>query len=186
VNRRIVRSAILLSFLLITLTACNIQREGNPVFNGGQETPFLPPTLIIPTPVQPTNTSPAAVIVKPTTSSRCTDNLTYQTDLTIPDGTRTAPGTLLDKRWQVQNSGTCNWDENYRLKLVGGSSLGAPTDQALFPARSGMPATLRILFTAPLDPGSYRSAWQAYNPQGEPFGDPIFIEIVVEGSNPTP
>jgi hypothetical protein len=36
------------------------------------------------------------------------------------------------------------------------------------------------VFKAPSEPGSYRSAWQAYNPQGEPFGDPFFIDFVVE------
>ncbi len=30
---------------------------------------------------------------------------------------------------------------------------------------------IRIIFTAPADPGTYRSAWQAYNPKGEPFGE---------------
>jgi len=172
-------------FFLITLTACRIQRGGNPEINGGQDIPFLPPTLPISSPNPPTPTTAPQVIIKPTLNSPCVDNLTYQTDLTIPDGTHTAPGAALDKRWQVQNSGTCNWDEKYRLKLVGGSPLGAPTEQALFPARSGTPAVLRILFTAPLEPGSYRSAWQAYNPQGESFGDPVFIEIVVEATNPT-
>ena len=36
-----------------------------------------------------------------------------------------------------------------------------------------------ILFIAPEEPGTYRSAWQARDPQGNLFGDPIFIEIVV-------
>jgi hypothetical protein len=88
-------------------------------------------------------------------------------------------GTALDKRWQVRNSGTCNWDLGYRVKLIAGPAMAAPIEQTLYPARSGSEATLRILYTAPTEPGTYRSAWQAYDPQGEPFGDPFFIEVIV-------
>jgi hypothetical protein len=105
--------------------------------------------------------------------------LTYIQDITIPDGTTVTPGQTLDKRWRIQNSGTCNWDEHYRMKMVAGPGLGAPVEQALYPARSGSEAIIRILFTAPADTGTYRSAWQAYDPQGEPFGDPFFIEVIV-------
>jgi hypothetical protein len=89
------------------------------------------------------------------------------------------PGQTLDKRWQVQNSGTCNWDNRYRMKLIAGPEMAANPEQALFPARSGASLVIRIVFTAPNEPGTYRSAWQAYAPNGEPFGDPFFIEVVV-------
>jgi hypothetical protein len=117
---------------------------------------------------------------RPTPTPLCTDNLRFLADLTIPDGTVVAPGDALDKRWQVENSGTCNWDERYRLKLIAGPELGVPAEQALFPARSGTQMVINILFTAPSDPGTYRSAWQAYNPQGAAFGDPFFIEVLVQ------
>ena len=57
--------------------------------------------------------------------------------------------------------------------------MGASTEQALFPARSGTQALVRISFTAPEEPGAYRSAWQAFDPQDQPFGDPFFIEVIV-------
>jgi hypothetical protein len=101
-------------------------------------------------------------------------------DLTVPDGTLASPGAQLDKRWKVQNSGTCNWDERYQLRLVSGPELGALAAQALYPARSGAEATFRILFTAPREPGVYQSAWQAYDSNGDPFGDLFFIYIEVE------
>ena len=127
-----------------------------------------------------TPTSPAILeIARPTPTPPCTDNLAYQEDLTIPDGTLVSPGQALDKRWKVENSGTCNWDSRYRVKLIGGPAMGAAEEQALYPARSGTKPVIRILFTAPAEPGTYRSAWQAYDPQGEPFGDPFFIEVVV-------
>jgi len=96
-----------------------------------------------------------------------------------------SPGEVLDKQWLVANTGTCNWDENYQLKLIAGPEMGAAGTQFLHPARSGFEAVIRINYIAPLEPGTYRSAWQAHSPSGEPFGDPIFIEIVVSESSQT-
>jgi len=80
----------------------------------------------------------------------------------------------------VQNNGSCNWDERYRFKFVGGVEMGAVIEQALYPARSGAQATMRITFTAPSVPGKYTTAWQAVDPNGETFGDAVFMEIIVE------
>ena len=115
----------------------------------------------------------------PTASPACTNNLTYLQDLSIPDGSQVATGSMLDKRWKVRNSGTCNWDDNYQIKLVDGNELGAK-EQSLYPARSGTELTIQIIFTAPNEPGTYQSAWQAYDPQGNPFGDLFYIQIVTQ------
>lgn len=115
----------------------------------------------------------------PSPTPACTPGLAFIEDLTIPDGSQVSPGERLDKRWRVENTGSCNWDASYSVRLIAGPELGVPADQALFPARSGAPATIRTLFTAPSEPGTYRSAWQAHDPQGQPFGDPFFIEITV-------
>jgi hypothetical protein len=117
---------------------------------------------------------------QPTPTITCKDNLTFIADATIPDGTSVQVDSTLDKRWEVENSGNCNWLETYRVRLIAGPDLGAQPEQALYPARSGTRATIRIVFKAPTEPGTYRSAWQAFDPQGEPFGDPFFIEIEVE------
>ncbi|HTX93069.1 MAG TPA: NBR1-Ig-like domain-containing protein [Anaerolineales bacterium] len=109
----------------------------------------------------------------------CVTGLSFLYDITIPDGTAVAPGSRLDKQWLVQNSGSCNWDDSYRLRLVSGNAMGAPTEQALFPARAGTQATIRIVFTAPQDAGEYTSEWQAYAPDGTPFGTSFFIKITV-------
>jgi len=85
----------------------------------------------------------------------------------------------LEKEWLVTNSGTCHWDSGYRLKLVGGEAMGAPLELALHPARAGTQATVRISFTAPLLAGTYQSAWQAFAPDGTPFGDAIYMTINV-------
>jgi hypothetical protein len=154
-----------------------------------QETPFRPPTAVGEFPLTDDDASSSSRAGRdaeatvpnpnPTTPVQCQTNLTFLKDLTIPDGTVVAAESTLDKRWEVHNSGSCNWGENYRVRLIAGSELGAQREQALYPARSDSRVTIRIVFIAPTEPGSYRSAWQAFNPQGEPFGDPFFIEFVV-------
>jgi hypothetical protein len=57
--------------------------------------------------------------------------------------------------------------------------MNTPLELALYPARSGAKANIRLLFTAPTEPGVYQNTWQAYDPQGQPFGDPLSIQIVV-------
>ena len=148
---------------------------------------YRPPTLaapvLSPSPLAPEPTVPSqAPLETPiaTAAPACTDNLTFLEDLTIPDGMLVNPGEALDKRWQVENSGTCNWDAGYKLELLSGPPLGAASEQALYPARSGTEAVIRIQFTAPAEAGTYQSAWQAVNPGGNPFGDPIYIQIVVQ------
>lgn len=130
-------------------------------------------------------TGSAAIRATPTPP--CENNLVYVEDRSIPDGWVAASGEKLDKRWLVQNSGTCNWDERYRLQLISGTELGLPTALALFPARGGSQAELRLLLTAPAEPGTYKSAWQAYDPQGQPFGDPVYVmfEVALPTETPT-
>lgn len=148
-----------------------------------QPVPFQPPTLageISPAVPEKAATPTAVNTPRPAVTLACSDNLKYLNDITIMDGTLVQPGQVLDKRWLVENNGSCNWDARYRLQLVDGSSMGAVEEQALFPARSGVQAEIRMLFTAPIEDGVVHSAWQAYNPEGQAFGDPFYIEIVVE------
>lgn len=106
--------------------------------------------------------------------------LSFIDDITIPDGSVVKPGIELDKRWQVRNNGTCDWTEAYTLRLTSGDPLGSEESQVLFPARSGSAAVIQMLLSAPEAPGNYRTAWKAYNAKGDPFGDPVYIDIVVE------
>jgi hypothetical protein len=108
------------------------------------------------------------------------NGLTFISDLTIDDDTVVTPGSSLDKQWLVQNSGTCNWDGRYRLRLINDVALGALPEQALYPARAGLQATVRINFTAPMDAGTYTSDWQAFDISGIPFGDSFYVKIVVQ------
>jgi hypothetical protein len=128
----------------------------------GSPGPLTVPTVVLPSPTPP-----------------CTNGLTYLHDLSIPDGTNMVPGQSIDKQWLVTNSGTCNWDDRYRLKLTGGDAMGANPLLPLYPARAGAQAALRILFTAPQAAGLYQCQWRAVDPDGQPFGDPFYMQISV-------
>ena len=174
-----------LIILFLGLTACNTISEA--FQTDTTENFYIPPTadgeatsLIILTPTSSSTLSAPTQQTLPSSTPSCTNDLTFIEDLTIPDQTVVSPGVTLDKRWQVENSGSCNWDERYRIKLITETNLATPSEQALYPARSGTQATIRVLFIAPSEPGTHRSAWQAFSPLGEPFGEPFYIELVVE------
>ena len=142
-------------------------------------TPASSPIALPTFTLQPPTASPAPTDTSLPTSETCTDNLTFVQDITVPDGAIVQPGATVEKQWLVTNSGTCDWDSSYRLKFVSGDTLGAPAEQALYPARAGTQATLKITFLAPQEFGTYQSAWQAFAPDGSPFGDAVFMTIVV-------
>ncbi len=171
-------SMIVFAALVVFLQGCTFTGVQRPAADSKLTTPFVPPSAV----PQSTATSAAIQVTpaRPTPTVPCQDGLSYVADLTIPDGSVIAPGASIDKRWEVKNTGSCNWEVGYTLRLIAGDAFGAAVEQALIPARAGTNAVIRILFEAPLDPGSYRSAWQAYNPGGDPFGDPIYMEITVE------
>ena len=169
--------ALCLSSLLI---ACGRQKA-TPTLSA-QQTPapseaiaLASPTSSPPThiPDQPTNTP------EPTRAAACTNDAKFIEDLTVPDGTHFLPGQTFNKKWNVQNSGTCAWGPDYRLVLVSGDALNAPSEVALYPAKAGATGAWEIAMTAPFTPGEYTGRWQARDPAGNLFGALVFIKIEV-------
>ncbi len=143
--------------------------------------PGAPSPIILPTDTlalsEVEGLTPAPIQITPTPP--CTDNLTFLIDLTFEDNTVVLPGQSIDKQWLVQNTGTCDWDSRYRLRFIGGETLGAAQEIPLYPARAGARVTLRVVFTAPSAAGSYQSQWQAVSPDGTLFGDAVYLLIIV-------
>jgi hypothetical protein len=141
--------------------------------------PAAPPATPVSSPASTQGASAAANSTLPTPAPPCNNGLTYIQDLSVPDGSNFAPGQTIDKRWQVRNSGTCNWDHRYGLRLISGDAMGSQPLLPLFPARAGAEATLEIHFIAPPSGGLYECHWQAVDPQGQPFGDAVYMQISV-------
>jgi hypothetical protein len=178
-----IRASALVVFLILPITsACSAVATPTPFRSPTLEAPLIEPTLII----HPTQeivvieSTPLPTILPTVNPEECSNDLTFVEDLTIPDNMFATLGLTLDKQWRVENSGTCHWNSNYRLRNIGGAALGAPQEIALYPARVGTQATIQILFTAPFTEGVYESAWQAIDPDGVAFGDPIYIRVSVQ------
>ncbi|MCJ7623771.1 MAG: NBR1-Ig-like domain-containing protein [Anaerolineaceae bacterium] len=194
VNRRACLSFLSIFIIILITSACNLSSI-HTAPDSDESQFFIPPT-IAPTeePTPPSTSVPTSSVVDEnssdpaeeenvetdSTARDCQDSLVFISDITIPDGTKVVAGSTLDKQWEIENNGTCNWNEGYSIHLISGPELGADSEQSLAPARSGSRTTIRVEFTAPEQPGSYQSIWQAYNPEEEPFGDTFYIEVIVE------
>jgi hypothetical protein len=127
--------------------------------------------------------SPIAPAATTSLGNSC-NNSAYIADVTYPDNTEIKPGTDFKKTWRVQNTGTCTWDEGYKLAFING-------DKALDPysfefkkstdfVTGGATADLSINLTAPLKEGTYTATWQMQSDQGVYFGTPLTVVIVVK------
>jgi hypothetical protein len=145
------------------------------------------PVLRVETPTPPPT---ATITPTPTATPPCDNDLVFLSDLTVPDGAQFLPGQPIDKQWSVRNAGNCDWGAAYRLVLTSGNAMGPRSEVALYPARAGAEAVIQIGMQAPAEPGQYTSRWQARDPDGELFGNVIFIKIEVIGlpatDTPTP
>ena len=146
----------------------------------------------------PTNTPRAVVRVIPTWTpimtatpeptatpdvvdvSGCALGAVYVRDVTIPDGTRLAPGEQFVKTWEIRNTGSCTWDRGYWLVFVDNEQMGAEGRVEVPVTPAGANASVSVTFTAPAVPGEYRSDWQM-QVNDERFGSNFYTVIVVEG-----
>ncbi len=141
--------------------------------------PYIPVTLEPPTPVfTPTVATPtmSPLVNQP----GCDSVLSFLGDVTVPDDSYFSPGEKIEKKWKVRNDGDCNWIEGYKLALTEGMELGAEKTQPLTGIASNTETIITIIFTAPDTPGMYYSGWNAMTPSGHYFGDPLYLQIVVE------
>jgi hypothetical protein len=143
----------------------------------------IPPTTQI---VLATPTPASAQAVRVVDNGFCVDDALFLEDLTIPDQTVVIPGETLDKRWSVQNSGSCDWGPGYRLSRIGNDSFGVVGELALYPARAGSMAVWQVILSAPPQPGEHISIWQASSPDGAQFGEQVFLWVLVPTPAPVP
>lgn len=128
----------------------------------------------------------AAVTPSGQAAAPCIDDAVFLSDLTIPDGTLVQPGQVLDKRWSVRNSGTCDWGPGYQLVPILPNPLASDGPLALYPARAGADAVWQVTVQVPSQPGDIIGRWQAQAPGGTTFGQEVFINIRVANVTATP
>lgn len=111
-------------------------------------------------------------------------------DLSVPDGTSFAAGTIFTKSWRLKNIGTCTWTTGYGLSFASGEMFSAPAVLAL-PSQiaPGQTVDLSVNLTAPSAPGVYRGFWKLSDAAGTPFGigsnadGAFWVEINVQAAS---
>jgi hypothetical protein len=119
---------------------------------------------------------------------RACDQAAFIMDVTVPDGSRFAPGATFDKTWRLQNTGTCTWTTaSYSLVFNTGDDFNVATSHPLtkdVPPWSYVDLTIPNM-VAPSTPGYHLSYWKLSNGSGGTFGVgwgggvPIFAKINV-------
>jgi hypothetical protein len=139
-------------------------------------TPTLTPT---PTPTEtPTPTATPTSTAVPAYSYVC-DASAYVADVTIPDYSEVAPGETFRKTWLIQNTGSCAWDQDYRMGFVGGYDMSGSPKKIGQTIEPGQEAYLTVDFTAPDTAGQYISYWRLGTKQGALFGTTVYVAINV-------
>ena len=118
------------------------------------------------------------------TGDSCSNNV-FEGDITIPDGSVLEPGFDFQKIWKIRNTGTCLWDDGYRLVYIGGSSPDLDPPNFEFKNSSdfvsaGEAVNIGIWLTTPCQPGQYEGHWRMQNDQGYYFGTILSVYVEVK------
>jgi hypothetical protein len=132
------------------------------------------------------------VVATFTTKNGCNDAL-FITESAPLDKTVLAPGKNFAKSWQLQNTGTCAWDEGYSFfylsdlsspELKGYSiTLSKRKPEEFTPAQEGSTVysqTWVVKLEAPDKPGEYKGYWKMKDDAGNLFGPLVSVWIIVK------
>jgi hypothetical protein len=150
-------------------------------------TPTLTPT---PMPTQtPTATStptstPTHTPTPTLTPTPCLPNATFAEDVTVPDGTVFQTGQAFTKTWRMASDGCAPWPAGTTWVFISGDQMGAPASVPVPETPLGSSADIAVEMVAPDEPGTYQGTWQMQAPDGTPFGDAAYIQVVVEWPPP--
>jgi len=172
------------------------------------DTPATLPTFALPTqanglptaagalPTISFNTTPVAgltslpTLAAPTTSSSSTTkvgcNDAMFVDENLKDGSVVHPGKKFTKIWQIQNTGTCTWDEGYVFAFVPDRSskeiegYDIVINKADEFTKPGSSQSFIIELTAPTVNGQYKGYWKLMTDEGVFFGPLVYFDIIVK------
>ena len=106
-------------------------------------------------------------------------NAAYVSDVTIPDGTILAPGEEFTKTWKFQNTGSCDWTEDFLITFSSGEDMDGSNTEIDEDVIAGDAASISVSLVAPDDEGSYTGYWKLATEDGTLFGETVFVLIVV-------
>lgn len=111
---------------------------------------------------------------------QCEHDLSFVSDVTIPDGTVLFPGEEVTKTWLVENTGDCPWERAFTYAFLNGDQISDALAQTLTASVDpGEQFEISVEVVAPQEPGEYFARWQLEDDNGESFGQTPFVNIVV-------
>jgi len=99
---------------------------------------------------------------------------------TIANGTGFMPGETFTQTWTVKNTGTCEWNSDFKITFVGGDLLGSDTTKILTRVKPGGSADISLKMVAPTGVGQVTSAWQLATDSGTLFGQIFSFAITLK------
>ncbi len=142
------------------------------------------------------NTTPAAAITTlptlaaPTQSGASTTKVGCNDAMFIAedpkDGKVVGPGKKFQKVWQIQNTGTCTWDEGYVFAFL--PDVSSPEikgydiviNKADEFTKPGSSQSFIITITVPTVNGEYKGFWKLKTDDGVFFGPRVWFDIIVK------
>jgi hypothetical protein len=199
-NTRLVPVVVILSIFLLGACSANTkpteEAKLDSIYTAAASTLSAEEKFITPTPTATmfvTSTSfalpttiPATVTTQKvvvsyssvSTSNGCND-AAYVSDVTIADGTVLAPGESFTKTWEFQNTGTCAWNEDYLISFVSGTDMDGETNEIDQDVETGTAGDISVSLVAPGSEGSNTGYWRLADADGNPFGQSVYVMIVV-------
>ena len=149
-------------------------------------TPTLTPTDT-PTASPTPSFTPKATTFQYLPTSSCY-SLAFVKDVTIPDNTKLKPEEKFTKTWRVENSGSCVWEEGFKLSFISGNKMGGSAYTLTKEIKSGAELDISIDMAAPKTEGFYTGNWRMADDDGVIFGDNVYvlIEVVATSATKTP
>lgn len=165
-----------------------------------QDSLATPTITFLPSATPAVLSSPTLVASTPTSQSLSSDssssystaygcnNAAYVSDVTIADGTVLAPGETFVKTWEFQNTGSCDWSENFWITFSSGEDLNGNDTEIGEDVSAGDTASISVSLVAPDEEGTYTGYWQLSTENGTVFGARVFVLIIVsdEAATSTP
>lgn len=153
------------------------------------------PTVAPPTPAPATVTPVPGPTATPAPPA-CVNGAAWVADLNLNDQNMTAPpvmqpGQAFTKGWRLRNSGNCNWQPGFFLSFVFGNvpqaQMGGQPVTVGRVVRPNETADFNVNLVAPNQPGTYQGFWQMSDANGTPFGERVWVGIIVPAAQlPTP
>lgn len=154
-------------------------------------TPLASPTLSQPLAITTPTLVPSPTLsrVTPfptvsTTANGCYD-AALVSDVTIPAGTKLNPGDSFEKTWRLKNTGTCDWNADFKITYVGGNLFGSDTTKIRQRVWVGNTGDVSLPMVAPSGAGTVVSNWQMSTDDGKFFGPVLTVSITLPGTTPT-